>query len=288
MISKKDPFKQISYIILFLVVLMFVFALYMDSFLKVEALDNERTVALDNGWDMYLDGKKLASGASLPFLFPKPLTGKTCTVTTILPTIFPNDNTCINVESSMAALDVFLEGEKIYSLVGPDNGWKRPVFGGNFANFIRLPNEAKGKELSLVYRFTSNTPFSGSISAPVLGSKASLILLKHAQWPSLVFGYTLMFIGFVCIIVPLGMHRGKERDSFIYFGWLEAALGAWVFSQSSSKLLTIRNPALPMNLSFIALYMLPFFLVNYVCNSIRWENLSGQCDRYPSSFPLPT
>jgi len=267
MISKKDPFKQISYIILFLVVLMFVFALYMDSFLKVEALDNERTVALDNGWDMYLDGKKLASGASLPFLFPKPLTGKTCTVTTILPTIFPNDNTCINVESSMAALDVFLEGEKIYSLVGPDKGWKRPVFGGNFANFIRLPNEAKGKELSLVYRFTSNTPFSGSISAPVLGSKASLILLKHAQWPSLVFGYTLMFIGFVCIIVPLGMHRGKERDSFIYFGWLEAALGAWVFSQSSSKLLTIRNPALPMNLSFIALYMLPFFLVNYVCNS---------------------
>ncbi len=267
MISKQNPFKQIQYILLFLVTLMFVFALYMDSFLHVEPLNNERTVALDNSWDAYLDGKQLASGVSLPFVFPKPLIGKTCTITTILPSVFPNDNTCINVESSMAALDVFLDGEKIYSLEGPGKGWARPVFGGNFANFIRIPNEAKGKELSLVYRFTSNTPFSGSIKAPVMGSKASLILLKHNEWPSLVFGYTLLFIGFICIIVPLGMHKGRERDSFIYFGWLEACLGAWVFSQSTSKLLTIRNPALPMNLSFIALYLLPFFLVNYVCNS---------------------
>ena len=267
MISKQTPVKQIQYILLFLVALMFVFALYMDSFLQVEPLDNERTVALDNGWDAYLDGELLATGISLPYVFPKPLIGKTCTITTILPSVLPNDNTCINVESSMAALDVFLEGEKIYSLEGPAKGWARPVFGGNFANFIRIPNDAKGKKLSLAYHFTSRAPFAGSISAPVMGSKASLILLKHAQWPSLVFGYTLLFMGFICIIVPLGMTRGKERDSFIYFGWLEAALGAWVFSQSSSKLLTIRNPALPMNLSFIALYLLPFFLVNYVCNS---------------------
>ncbi len=265
--SKKNPFKQIQYIVLFLVALMFVFALYMDSFLQVEPLNNEYTVALDNGWDVYLDGEPLAKDVSLPYAFPKPLIGKTCTITTILPTLFPNDNTCINVESSMAALDVFLDGEKIYSLEGPGKGWARPVFGGNFANFIRLPNEAKGKELSISYRYTSNTPFSGSVKAPVMGSKASLILLKHDQWPSMVFGYTLLFVGFICIVIPLGMHRGRERDSFIYFGWLQASLGAWVFSQSTSKLLTIRNPALPMNLSFIALYLLPFFLVNYVCNS---------------------
>jgi len=267
MINTQNSFKQIQYIVLYLVVLMFVFALYMDSFLQVEPLNNEHTVTLDNGWDVFLDGEQLESGVSLPYVFPKPLIGKTCTITTILPSVFPNDNTCINVESSMAALDVFLDGEKIYSLESPGKGWARPVFGGNFANFIRIPNEAKGKELSLTYRFTSKTPFAGNVKAPVMGSKASLILLKHAQWPSLVFGYTLLFVGFICIIVPLGIHRGKERDSIIYFGWLQASLGAWVFSQSSSKLLTIRNPALPMNLSFIALYLLPFFLVNYVCNS---------------------
>ncbi|MGB4408346.1 MAG: GGDEF domain-containing protein [Sphaerochaeta sp.] len=267
MISKQNPFKQIQYIVLFLVVLMFVFALYMDSFLQVEPLGNERTITLDNTWDAYLDGELLASGVSLPYVFPKPLIGKECTLTTILPSVFPNDNTCINVESSMAALDVFLDGEKIYSLKGPDKGWARPVFGGNFANFIRIPNSAQGKKLSLTYRFTSKTPFAGSVKAPIMGSKASLILLKHAQWPSLVFGYTLLFVGFICITVPLGMYRGKERDSFIHFGWLQASLGAWVFSQSSSKLLIIRNPALPMNLSFIALYLLPFFLVNYVCTS---------------------
>lgn len=286
MIKEHDPFKQIQYILLFLVALMFIFALYVDSFLHVEPLNNEYTVSLDNGWDTYLDGELLAKGVSLPYIFPKPLIGKTCTITTILPSAFPNDNICINVESSMAALDVFLDGKKLYSLEGPTKGWARPVFGGNFANFIRIPNDAKGKELSLSYRFTSNTPFAGSIKAPVIGSKASLILLKYAQWPSTVFGYTLLFVGCICIIVPLGMHGGRERDSFLYFGWLQASLGAWVFSQSTSKLLIIRNPALPMNLSFLALYLLPFFLINYVCNSYTVGKPVKMMRKISLVFPL--
>jgi diguanylate cyclase (GGDEF)-like protein len=284
--SKQISFKQVTYILLFLVVLMFVLALYLDSFLQVEPLDNEYTVALDHGWNAYLDGELLARDVSLPYAFPKPLIGRTCTLTTILPQVFPNTNTCINVESSMAALDVFLAGEKIYSLEGPDKGWARPVFGGNFANFIRIPDEAKGQELTLIYRYTSNTPFAGNVKAPVMGSKASLILLKHTMWPSLVFGYTLLFVGFICVIVPFGMHKGKERDSFIYFGWLEACLGAWVFSQSTSKLVIIRNPALPMNLSFIALYLLPFFLVNYVCTSYNVGKSVKKMRTISLLFPL--
>jgi diguanylate cyclase (GGDEF)-like protein len=45
------------------------------------------------------------------------------------------------------------------------------------------------------------------------------------------------------------------------------ALGGWVFSQTPSKFLLWRNPALPMNLSFAALYLLPSFLTNYVSYS---------------------
>ncbi len=283
---KQSSFKQIKRILFFLVALMFVLALYLDSFLQVEPLNNEYTVALDNGWDVYLDGQLLARDASLPFAFPKPLIGKNCTLTTTLPPLLPNSNICLNVESSMAALDVFLDGDKIYSLEGPGKGWKRPVFGGNFANFIRLPEDALGKELTLTYRFTSNTSFAGNIKAPVMGSKASLILLKHKQWPSLMFGYTLMFVGLVCIIVPLGIQKGKERDSFIYLGWLLLCIGGWVFSQSSSKLLIIRNPALPMNLSFIALYLLPFFLVNYVSASYTVEKPVKTMQKVALFFPL--
>lgn len=265
--TKHKPLTQIQYILFFFVLLIFVLSLYFDSFLKVEPLDNESTMALERGWDIYLDGEKLATGITLPYSYEKPLVGKVCTVTTTLPLRFPNHNTCMSVESSMAGLEVFVDGEKIYALEGPDRGWARPVFGGNFANFIRIPDEARGKELSLVYRFTSNNSFAGSIKAPILGSKASLILQKHQGWPSIAFGYTLLFVGLVCIFVPLGIQRGKERDSFIYFGWLEATLGGWVFSQSTSKLLIIRNPALPMNLSFASLYLLPFFLTQYICTS---------------------
>lgn len=285
MISKRNSYQQIKYIVLFLVILIFSASIYLDSFLQVEPLDNEHTVTLDNGWDAYIDGEPLAKGIALPYVFPKPVVGKTCTLTITLPSVFPSDNTCINVESSMAEVDVFIDGEKIYSLEGPGRGWERPVLGGNFANLVRIPNDAMGKKLSISYRYTSFAPFAGNITSPIMGSKASLIMLKHAQWPSLVFGYTLLFVGLVCIIVSLGMHRGRERDSFRYFGWIQASLGAWVFSQSTSKLLIIRNPALPMNLSFLALYMLPFFLVNYVCTSYTVGNAIKTMRKISLVFP---
>ena len=55
-----------------------------------------------------------------------------------------------------------------------------------------------------------------------------------------------------------------ERKSFFYFGWVLLALGGWVFSQTPSKFILFRNPALWLNLSFAALYLLLFFLVKYI------------------------
>ncbi|MDD3904300.1 MAG: diguanylate cyclase [Sphaerochaeta sp.] len=264
------PFLQ--RLLMVLLALVFILSLYFDSFLQTEPLDHEYTMELEQGWTIQLDSVELGSNLSLPYRTSEKLAGKTCVATVQLPDIFPNHNTCLSIDTSMTSLEVFVEGKNIYSFRGPEKGWNRPVFGGSFTHFIRLPDEFRGKELSLVYNFTSNNVFSGNIKAPLLGAKSSLILRKHEQWPSLVFGYTLMFVGIVSILISLVLKPNEEQKSLFYFGWVELAIGAWVFSQTTSKLLVIRNPALPMNLSFAALYLLPYFLSNYVCSSYRVGN----------------
>ena len=278
--------RSIQRLLLVLVILMFVLSLYFDSFLETEPLDHEYTVVLEQGWTIQLDSVELGSNLSLPYRTNEKLAGKTCKATVQLPETFPNHNTCIAIDTSMTSLEVIVDGKSLYQFQGPNKGWKRPVFGGSYTHFIRLPDEMQGKELSLVYNFTSNNAFSGHIKAPVLGSKASLILTKHAQWPSLVFGFTLMFVGIVSILIALVLHPNEEQKSLFYFGWVELAIGGWVFSQTSSKLLIIRNPALPMNLSFAALYLLPFFLSHYVCSSYKVGNGIKKMKTISLIFPL--
>ncbi|NCC65683.1 MAG: GGDEF domain-containing protein, partial [Spirochaetia bacterium] len=99
------------------------------------------------------------------------------------------------------------------------------------------------------------------------GSKASLLIAKSAEWPSLVFGFSLLLLGSLTILFSLAIRTVEERKSFFYFGWVLLLLGGWVFSQTPSKFLLIRNPALPMNLSFASLYLLPLFLTNYIIHS---------------------
>ena len=86
-------------------------------------------------------------------------------------------------------------------------------------------------------------------------------------WPSLAFGFALLLVGLIITASSFFIQETVERKSFFFLGSILLALGSWVFSQTPSKFLVIRNPALPMNLSFVALHVLPILLVNYIIHS---------------------
>lgn len=259
--------QHMQRILFFLVIVMLCLAFFFDSFLSIPALDNEPTTEWEGPWTIYEGQRVLASNVKLPYSIDGPLLGKTFTASYTLPSSFPNHNTAILVNTSMSGLIVEVDGTIIYRYEGPVQGWARPVYGGSTPHFIRLDDAYQGKTLSLTFEYTSNNSFAGHIREVRAGSKASLILSEFVEWPSLFFGFALLLLGLLIVLFSFAIQSMEERMSFFYFGMVLLALGGWVFSQTPSKFLLFRNPALPMNLSFAALYTLPTFLTNYILYS---------------------
>lgn len=245
---------------------------YLDSFLTIEPLAIEKVSEWRDGWTISEGDTVIARDVELPYVFERPYAGLNLQASRPIPPL-GTCTTAILVRSSMAALEVSVDGSPIYSFTGPGRGWKRPVFGGSTPHFIRLSEEMTGLPLTISYSYSSTNAFCGHIHPVKAGSKASLMLDQFGEWPSLIFGFSLLLVGLIITLSSSFIQSGSERKSFLYLGAIIIALGSWIFSQSPSKFLLIRNPALPMNLSFASLYLLPFFLVNYIINSYqvrRW------------------
>ncbi len=114
----------------------------------------------------------------------------------------------------MTSLEVLVEGESLYRFDATGSPWIRPVYGGGYSHFIRLPDWTRGKKLVLRMVFSSNNSFAGHIAAPELGSKASALLDQLVEWPSLVFGYSFCLLGAICRRGSLDVQK-RERNGTI-------------------------------------------------------------------------
>jgi diguanylate cyclase (GGDEF)-like protein len=251
-------------LLLFLVVVVLITSLYFDSFLQTEPLIEGDQIKLDSGWTLSSGSTRLAQNLSLPYQIEGDVAGRDYHLKRMLPDEFPNSNASLSVDTSMSSLEVLIDDRSIYSFSGEPTRWGKPILGGGFTHFIRLPDWSPGHEITIVMNFTSNNPFAGLLRAPVIGTKTDQLMSQMRELPSLAFGFIFLFTGLVCVLTALGLRSGRERESIWYFGWLEIALGAWVFTQNCAKLLIIRNPVLPMNFSIVALFILPYFLIQYV------------------------
>ncbi len=252
-------------LILFIVILFT--SVYLDSFLFIPSLSEGKRVPLETGWILSHEGAVVESGISLPHKISGGVNGKTYTLSNTLPDTFPSTNASFTIETSMRSLDILLDGESIYSYALQESPWKRPVLGGSVSHYVRLPDWAPGHEISLVMSFYSNNPFAGIVQLPTIGSKADQIIYQMRELPNLIFGLLFLFTGVVCVLTSLGIRKGKQRKSLWYFGWIEVALGAWVFTQNCTKFIIIPNSVLALNFSYMALYLLPYFLLQYVRTS---------------------
>lgn len=259
--------QTVQRVLLALVAITLLFAFSLDSFLTIEPVASDDIVSWDSGWTIREGERIIERDVTLPYSLNGPFRDRTWQASRIMPNKFPNQNTAILVTTSMSSLTVSVDGNVLYTYEGPTKGWARPVFGGSTPHFIRIPFEMQGKELTLTYRYTSNNLFSGHIHQVKAGSKASLILSEMECWPSLAFGFALLLVGLIITASSFFIQETVERKSFFFLGSILLALGSWVFSQTPSKFLVIRNPALPMNLSFVALHVLPILLVNYIIHS---------------------
>ncbi len=259
--------KHIQRIIFAMVFLIFVMALYYDSFLETEPIADGSVVTWDEGWSILENGKQIVESTTLPHTLEKPVRDKQFTLHNTIPETLPTERRTIAFNSSMASVVVAIDKEEIYRFLGPDRGWARPVYGGTYTHFIRIEEEHLGKALDITFQYTSNNAFAGHLKPIYNGSKTDLLFHELGEWPSLFFGFSLLLLAVMVALFSLFIQTEEERKSFFFLGMVLLALGGWVFSQTPSKFLLFRNPALPMNLSFAALFLLPVFLVNYIMYS---------------------
>ncbi|MGH0054419.1 MAG: diguanylate cyclase domain-containing protein [Sphaerochaetaceae bacterium] len=254
-------------IVLALFFVVFSRAVYFDSFLQTEPLSNGKVTTWDTSWTITEGETIIAADITLPYSLEKPVKDRVFTLHYTIPSQLPEDRRVIAFNSSMASVSAMVDGNEIYRFEGPQKGWARPVFGGSYSHFVRLEQEDLGKELQLRFIYTSNNSFAGHFKPVYNGSKTDLIFHELQEWPSLFYGFSLLLVGMLVLFFSFFIQTEEERKSFAYLGWVLLSLGGWVFSQTPSKFILIRNPALPMNLSIAALFLLPVFLVNYVIYS---------------------
>ncbi len=181
--------NHIQRIVLALVLIVFIMALYYDSFLQTEPLSNGKVVAWDELWSIKIDGQMFAEDVKLPYSLQKPVTNKVISLHYTIPSQLPAENRTIAFNTSMASVLVKVDNETIYSFEGPNKGWALPVFGGTYTHFIRLDESYLGSELSIIFGYTSNNSFAGNFKPVYNGTKTDLLFHELREWPSLFFWF---------------------------------------------------------------------------------------------------
>ena len=223
-----------------------------------------RCLRFPTGGTLSYQGEILEEEITLPYKIEGMLSGKTYVLSRMLPEEFPNTNASFAFETSMRTLSVLIDGQSIYEYGGGESPYRRPVLGGSFMHYIRLPDRAAGHELSLVMTFHSQNQFAGIIQLPTLGTKSDQLLYQLRELPNLIFGIIFLFAGILAASVSFMLTPGRKRESLWYFGWIEIALGSWIFAHNCTKFILIPNAVLALDMGYFALYLLPYFLIQYV------------------------
>ncbi len=263
--TKKSRVGTYAVSLLFIIVgVITAVCIYMSSQLNVQPIDDHDYMVLDSGWTVQVGDSEPMVGQQLPLRLNTTPKDSCVTLTTILPTGTEVSGRNLSVRSGMSEVSVYLDGVLLYSYNDDEMHWKIVPMGGMMPHFITLPQSYPGKMLTIEVNYHSTNPLSQTFHAPLLGSPLSAYLYQmHGEVPSLFFGYSFILIGLICLISSLFLRKNEHCSSLVSFALIEILLGVWVFTQAKSKFVFFRNPQIPMDLSNLALYMLPVILAWY-------------------------
>lgn len=266
---------------------LFLVSVLFDSRLQVEPIDDGTCVLFDTGWSLFVDGELKAEEMVLPMSVRVPRRSSVVRIDNMLPDPLPTSNACLSIGLGMSLLEVFVDGVSVYRFDAEGSPWRLPFYGGRMPHFVRIADDAAGKPISLVMESSAASFVSRNLSAPVLGTKVSALFMHaNQEWLSLFFGFTFSIVGIACLFGVVFVKRVEDRRSLKSFGALELVLGIWVLTQGRSKFLFARNPAVPMDFSCLALFLLPVCLAGFYSHTYRTEKSGDLFLRISFVFPV--
>lgn len=166
---------------------------------------------LDSGW-MVTDNETVRTDVHINEIATQTIDRDDVLILThVLPEEVPS--ACLEVETVRAALDVFVDEERIYSY--GDTTSKRLIY--NNVHDIRLPEGYGEKSLTLLIRTNTNNAFSGL--APIyVGNRMDMLhfwLNRHLR--PLFYGTFLLIYGLFLFILAIFMFNALSKDLRIMF-----------------------------------------------------------------------
>ena len=175
---------------------------------------------------------------------------------------FELDNPCLIMYSIHALVDVYLDGEKIFSF-GHDY-YERDRTVPNHYNYFALGQEYIGKELQIAVSGTSYQSFSGT-SLITVGERRDILTYHITQMrANIIIGDFLMILGLTLMVLSPYMVIYHSNDLRLFFsGLISLLLGMYIYSFYGLIDLLCNNPSLNSICEYSSVYNISTAIIGY-------------------------
>ncbi len=222
-------------------------------------------VQLDDGWTVSRGG----STWKLPSVIRSNIgitdKDETITLTRTLPNSRINPAT-IYYRTVLSSTRVYVDGDLIYSFGDEyvSSGRMLP----KMENFVQLPNDFSGREITIEITAHENNAFSG-LSPIMFGNyndiKNNLIQSKRLNF---VIGVYLCHLGFLLLIIAPFLAFSRNHDFSIFFSAVNSVMvGVYLLCYNDIFWYISDNPEFYTFIEYFSLFMVPAAIVGFVLTS---------------------
>ena len=182
-------------------------------------------VFLNDKWQVQVNDE-ISDGVDLEkFSFSSTVRGDKITYRRALPEV-DMLAPCLRIYSSHCLVEVYLDGELIYSF-GSERSEKGKMLGGGY-HWIALPDNFQNKELTIVYEARENSKFS-SLYTPVLqgGNNALADFVKENRLAVYIGVFLIVFGCGSFVLSVFLVHFQKELHNLLCISLFSFCVGLW-------------------------------------------------------------
>lgn len=217
-------------------------------------INDEKVIAFSSTWELYQNGKLIEKECTLPIKAFAPK-NDVIEIKRNLPDVFVSGMS-IGFRSSQQLIKVKIDDKEIYSF-GYDAKLKYGKSPGSAWNFVRIPANSEGKQLSIEF-ISPYSNYSGTISDVVYGSKsANVFHVLDFSLPLAVISLLIIFIGLILMLLHFFIRKQYNNSLLFYIGLFAVLSSTWSLCETKVLQIYCGNTFMLTTIAFICLMLFP-------------------------------
>ncbi len=231
------------------------------GFSHLYAVKYERYSASDN-WTVTLNGQVYENVALEDFHFANATIGDVVVLSTTLDTVVDVVHPTLFLFTDHAAVEIFLEGRRLYTYGTTDYRLGNIVGCGN--QWIDLPEDYNGQNLTIRLYVSEKKAFS-SIQKIYIESQetAARSFVYEYRYPLFANAFLFVFGVILAVCVTAIMRLDKDWFRMICLSGFAICVSIWSLANTNLLILFVDDLTARVNIEYVALYLEPFFFILY-------------------------